>query len=225
MSFRFWKRKKADMDIVKINPDIPDKKVITGAVQILKKGGVVMYPTDTAYGLAADIEGGAGIENIFKIKGRIKQKTSPLIAGSKLMVGKYVKWTPVGKELTQKYWPGPLTLVLESRIMNFESKICRKYIIRQGKIAIRVPDNKIAQMISKNIGRPITSTSANISGKNECYSVAEFLNKAIGKKWLPDLILDAGKLPKRKPSTIVDATKDQIIVIRKGEINLYDPAV
>jgi len=218
MSFRFWKRKKADMNIVKINPDIPDKKVITGAVKIIKQGGVVMYPTDTAYGLAADIEGGAGIANIFKIKGRIKQKTLPLIAGSRAMADKYVNWTPMGKKLAKKFWPGPLTLVLESRIS-------RKHIIKQSKIAIRVPDNKIAQMISKKLGRPITSTSANISGKNECYSVAEFLNQAIGKKWLPDLILDAGKLPKRKPSTIVDATKDQIIVIRKGEINLYDPAV
>ena len=211
MSFRFWKRKKADMDIVKISPDIPDKKVITGAVKIIKQGGVVMYPTDTAYGLAADIEGGAGIENIFKIKGRIKQKALPLIAGSRAMADKYVNWTPMGKKLAKKFWPGPLTLVLESRIS-------RKHIIKQSKIAIRVPDNKIAQMISKKLGRPITSTSANISGKNECYSVAEFLNQAIGKKWLPDLILDAGKLPKRKPSTIVDATKDQIIVIRKGEI-------
>jgi len=218
MSFRFWKLKKADMDIVKIDPNIPDKKIITGAVQILKKGGVVMYPTDTAYGLAADIEGGAGIENIFKIKGRIKQKTLPLIAGSRAMADKYVNWTPMGKKLAKKFWPGHLTLVLESRIS-------RKHIIKQSKIAIRVPDNKIAQMISKKLGRPITSTSANISGKNECYSVVEFLNQAIGKKWLPDLILDAGKLPKRKPSTIVDATKDQIIVIRKGEMNFYDLAV
>ena len=225
MSFRFWKRKKADMNIVKINPDIPDKKVITGAVKIIKQGGVVMYPTDTAYGLAADIEGGAGIENIFKIKGRIKQKTLPLIAGSRAMADKYVNWTPMGKKMAQKFWPGHLTLVLESQIINLESKICRKYVIRQGKIAIRVPDNKIAQMISKKLGRPITSTSANISNHPECYSVAEFLNQAIGNKWLPDLILDAGQLKKRKPSTIVDATKDQIIVIRKGETNFYDLAV
>ena len=206
------------MDIVKIDPNIPDKKIITGAVQILKKGGVVMYPTDTAYGLAADIEGGAGIENIFKIKGRIKQKTLPLIAGSRAMADKYVNWTPMGKKLAKKFWPGPLTLVLESRIS-------RKHIVKQRKIAIRVPDNKIAQMISRELGRPITSTSANISNYPECYSATEFLNQTIGNKWLPDLILDAGNLPKRKPSTIVDAIKDQIIVIRKGEINLYDLAV
>src|SRR3989338_3388605 len=133
MSFRFWKRKKADMNIVKINPDIPDKKVITDAVKIIKQGGVVMYPTDTAYGLAADVENCQGIEKIFKIKGRMKQKTLPLIAGSRAMASKYVNWTPMGKKMAQKFWPGPLTLVLESRIMNFESKICRKYIIRQGK--------------------------------------------------------------------------------------------
>ena len=208
------------MNIVKINPDIPDKKVITGAVKIIKQGGVVMYPTDTAYGLAADIEGGAGIENIFKIKGRIKQKTLPLIAGSRAMADKYVNWTPMGKKMAQKFWPGHLTLVLESQIINLESKICRKYVIRQGKIAIRVPDNKIAQMISKKLGRPITSTSANISGKNECYSVVEFLNQAIGKKWLPDLILDAGNLPKRKPSTIADVAGKKIVIMRKGAIKL-----
>ena len=210
------------MDIVKIDPNIPDKKIITGAVQILKKGGVVMYPTDTAYGLAADIEGGAGIENIFKIKGRIKQKTLPLIAGSRAMASKYVNWTPMGKKMAQKYWPGPLTVILTSRILHHAS---HQFLAYRGKIAIRVPDNKIAQMISKKLGRPITSTSANISNHPECYSAAEFLNQAIGNKLLPDLILDAGNLPKRKPSTIVDATKDQIIVIRKGEINLYDPAV
>jgi len=225
MSFRFWKRKKTDMNIVKINPDIPDKKVITDAVKIIKQGGVVMYPTDTAYGLGADIASREGIKKILKIKGRPKTKTLSLIAGSTEMTGRYVEWTPMGKKLARKFWPGPLTLVLESRITNLESRISRKHIVKQRKIAIRVPDNKIAQMISRELGRPITSTSANISNHPECYSVAEFLNQAIGNKWLPDLILDAGNLPKRKPSTIVDAIKDQIIVIRKGEINLYDLAV
>lgn len=210
------------MDIIKINPDVPDKKIINHAVKVLNQGGVVMYPTDTAYGLAADIEGGAGIEKIFKIKGRMKKKTLPLIVGSRAMANKYVNWTPMGKKLAQKFWPGPLTIILKSRIMNLESRIFREHIIKQGKIAIRVPDNKIAQMVPKNLGRPITSTSANISGKPECYSVAEFLNQAIGQKWLPDLILDAGQLRKRKPSTIVDASGEKIVLVRKGAIKLYD---
>ena len=79
------------MDIVKINPDIPDKKVITGAVKIIKQGGVVMYPTDTAYCLAADVEDCQGNEKIFKTKGRMKQKTLPLIAGSRAMADKKYK--------------------------------------------------------------------------------------------------------------------------------------
>lgn len=210
------------MDIIKINPGVPDKKIIDYAVKVLNQGGVVMYPTDTAYGLAADIESRQGIKKIFKIKGRMKQKTLPLIGGALSMANKYVKWTPIGKKLAQKYWPGPLTLVLESRIMNLESIISCKHIIKQGKIAIRVPDNKIAQMISKKLGRPITSTSANVSGEPECYSVAEFLNQAIGQKFLPDLILDAGRLKKRKPSTIADASGEKIALVRKGTIKLYD---
>lgn len=179
-----------------------------------------MYPTDTAYGLAADIESRKGIVKIFKIKGRMKQKTLPLIAGSLLMANKYVAWTPTGKKLAQKFWPGPLTLILESRIMNLESRIFHKHIIKQDKIAIRVPDSKIAQMISNELGRPITSTSANISGRLECYSVAEFLDQAIGQKFLPDLILDAGRLRQRKPSTIADASGEKIALVREGVIKI-----
>jgi len=205
------------MDIVKINPTIPDKKIITGAVKIIKQGGVVMYPTDTAYGLAADIESREGIKKIFSIKGRMQNKTLPLIAGSTEMAGRYVEWTPIGKKLARKFWPGPLTVILTSRILHHASN---QFLAYRGKIAIRVPDNKIAQMISSELGRPITSTSANISNHPECYSVAEFLNQAIGNKWLPDLILDAGWLKQRKPSTIVDATGKKIVIMRKGAIKL-----
>jgi len=133
------------------------------------------------------------------------------------MAGKYVKWTPVGKKLTQKYWPGPLTVILTSRILHHAS---HQFLAYRGKIAIRVPDNKIAQMISKKLGRPITSTSANISNYPECYSATEFLNQTIGNKWLPDLILDAGNLPKRKPSSIADAAGKKIVIMRKGVIKL-----
>ena len=205
------------MDIVKISQDIPDKKAIEQAVKILKQGGVVMYPTDTAYGLAADVENCQGIEKIFKIKGRLKIKPLPLIAGSTEMAGRYVEWTPIGKKLAQKFWPGPLTVILTSRILHHAS---HQFLAYRGKIAIRVPDNKIAQMISKKLGRPITSTSANISNYPECYSATEFLNQTIGNKWLPDLILDAGNLPKRKPSSIADAAGKKIVIMRKGVIKL-----
>lgn len=206
------------MDIIKISPDVPDKKIIAGAVKILKQGGIVMYPTDTAYGLAADVKNHKGIEKIFKIKGRMKRKTLPLIVGSLLMASKYVNWTPMGKKLAKNFWPGPLTLVLESRASHFKIK---RFVAYHRKIAIRVPDSKIAQMISKKIGGPITSTSANMSGKPECYSAVEFLNQAIGKKIMPDLILDAGRLKKRKPSTIIDASDEKISLVRKGAIKFY----
>lgn len=203
------------MDIIKINPDIPNKKIINHAVKVLNQGGVVMYPTDTAYGLAADIKNRQGIEKIFKIKGRMNSKVLPLIAGSIKIAEQFIKLTPIGKKLAKKYWPGPLTLVLESRVRN-------KHLMQNNKIAIRVPDNKIAQMISQKLGQPITSTSANMSGYPECYSVAEFLNQAIGQKFLPDLILDAGRLKKIRPSTIADASGEKIALVRKGAIKLYD---
>ena len=201
------------MNILSLDPYGPDPKLIQEAVRVLRRGGIVMYPTDTAYGLAADMTNPKGVRRIYQIKGRSKDKTLPLIAASRAMVSRHARWNPRAEKLAKKYWPGPLTILLQA-------KQNHTHIIKDGKIAIRVPDAPVAQKLSRALGRPITSTSANKSGSLPSYSVQSFLRQMKRQRALPDIILDAGALPPKKPSTIVDATKIPPVLIRKGPVKI-----
>lgn len=201
------------MRVVAIRLKRPDSRIIREAVHVLRKGGVVMYPTETAYGLAADIKQPRAIKKVFQIKGRSKDKTLPFVAGSFSMVGSYAIWNAEAKRLATWHWPGPLTLVFQT------TKNARR-LLRKRTIALRVPDLLLVRKLSQALGRPIVSTSANISGEKTCYSVSAFFKQTKKKKIFPDLILDAGRLPARKPSTIVDTTKVPFVVLRAGPVRL-----
>ncbi|HBR80788.1 MAG: Translation factor SUA5 [Candidatus Uhrbacteria bacterium GW2011_GWE2_45_35] len=198
----------------KINEEI--KK----AVEILKAGGVVVFPTETAYGLAADATNEKAVRRVFAIKGREGEKTFPMIAASSKMVEKYAILSPNIKKIVKKYWPGPLTVVAPVRIVivgaNGHSSI-RSGTIRNGTVAIRVSSNPIAEELSRRLGRPIVSTSANLSGGPACYSVRAVKNQ-LGDK--PDFYFDVGRLPKRKPSTIITEKNGEVIILRVGSIKL-----
>lgn len=185
------------------------KKNIQKAIRILKLGGSVVFPTETAYGLAADATNKKAVKHIFKLKERPPEKSLPWIAANLSMAKKYVKFSLLALRLAKKYWPGPLTIVLPTK---------------RGKhtVALRVSSNKIAKSLSAGLKKPIISTSANISGEATCYS-AQAVKKQFAKKSLqPDLILDGGTLKKNKPSTIVKFLKNKIVVFRQGSIK---PAV
>lgn len=194
------------------------------AIKILKSGGVVAYPTDTAYGLGADSENEKAVLKIFKIKGRKKEKSLPLIAGNIKIVKKYAKLDEIFFQLAKKYWPGPLTLVLYPTAL--AKRKFAKQIFQNGKMAIRVPDCDIARKLSKALGRPITSTSANISGEPMCYSQKQIKEHFKGRKYQLDYILDggqsacAGRLKKSKPSTIIEVQNGKIVILRKGGIKI-----
>lgn len=184
------------------------------AVSLLKEGGVIVYPTDTAYALGCDAANKKAVKKIYKIKNRPAGKPLPVIAGSLNLAKKFFRFSKKELQLAKKYWPGPLSLVLRIRDSGFgigNSKL---------RIVVRVPDNKIARSLSSKLSRPIISTSANISGMGECYSIKEVLKQFKGKKHQPDLILDAGKLKKRKPSTIIRIVNNKVEVLRKGPIKI-----
>ena len=116
-----------------------------------------------------------------------------------------------------EFLPGPLTIILESRISNLESgKILEA---RTGTIGIRMPKNKLALALVKKLGRPITATSANISTAPTAYSIPQINFQYRNEKLKPDLILDSGKLKKVLPSTMVRLTGNKIIIIRRGPIS------
>lgn len=194
------------------------------AVKIIASGGVIAYPTDTAYGLGADPENQKAVLKIFKIKGRAKEKSLPLIAGNLKIAKKYAILDKLSLQLAKKYWPGPLTLVLAPTTL--AKRRLAKQVFQNRKLAIRVPDFDVARKLSLALGRPITSTSANISGEAMCYSKRQVEKQFNGRKEQPDYILDAcwhrqaGRLRKSKPSTIVEVENGKIIILREGEIRL-----
>ncbi len=198
------------------------------AVEILKAGGAVVFPTETAYGLAVDATNEKAVRRVFAIKGRGKEKSFPLIAADFKMVEKYAILSPIIKRLAKKYWPGPLTVIVGVRHLPLEASEAKwggalqlsSGVIRSGTIAIRVPDHPIACELSRRLGQPIVSTSANVSGEPVCYSVRVVKKQLVGRKTQPDFYLDVGRLKKVKPSTIVVEKNGEIVVLRQGEIKI-----
>lgn len=202
------------MDIVKVDPKRPDKKVIERAAAVIRNGGVVAYPTDTAYGLAVDAVNEHAIGKLFIIKRRV-QKPLPVIIGSLEMLNTIATVAPAEHTLIKKYWPGPLTII-------FKKKETVPPFLTLGlpTIGARMPDSPVAVALAKAAGKPLTSTSANISGKGNCYT-AECVNHMFSAQDAqPDLLLDAGELPEVPVSTIVAVEGKSIKVLREGPVKV-----
>lgn len=194
------------------------KKIIQAAVNYLKKGGVIVYPTETAYALGCDATNMWVVRRVFKIKKRPLGKTLPLIAGSLAMVKRYCRLAGLEQKLAKKHWPGPLTLILRYKTQKTRYKLAKGVMAKDKTVAIRVSGGKIARALSRRLGRPIISTSANLAGGGECYSVPE-VKKQLGRQ--PEiLILDGGRLKKRKPSTIAKIKDGRVEVLRQGSIKI-----
>lgn len=193
--------------------------ILTQAVAVLKKGGVVVFPTETSYGIAADAGNEQAVAKIFAIKGRDAKKSVPLIAADRAMVKRFAALGPELDALAKKHWPGALTVVAEAR-----RGLSKSVIRANGTIAIRVSSHPIARALAKRLGRPIVATSANLSGLPACYSVRAFakqIRRAPPKKSVGFIaIIDVGVLPRRKPSTIVKEEGGEIVVLRAGSVHV-----
>ncbi|EKD55941.1 MAG: hypothetical protein ACD_58C00330G0002 [uncultured bacterium] len=197
------------MKIIKINPQKPHQDIIDETVETLRHGGVIIYPTDTCYGIGADMTNIFALEKIYRIKGREYRKPLSMIIKDIEQLEKYALVESENKSILSNYLPGPFTFILLN--INYQ-------ILRQSSIGIRMPDYKITQLIANGLHRPFATTSANKSGFNPCYSVSCILNQIEGEKYLPNLILDAGDLPKNPPSTVVDLTDNKPRVLRQGGV-------
>lgn len=186
-------------------------KELRQAVKQLREGGIVIYPTETAYALGADATNAHAVRRIFEIKNRDWQKSLPLIVGSLTDAERVAHFSRHATELAKRHWPGPLTLVLPVRA----SSGLAPGIVSDGMVALRVSSHPIARALARGLGKPITSTSANVSGEGQCHSVRT-IHKQF-KHFPPHLlIIDAGSLPRRKVSTIVRLRDGNLEIIRKG---------
>lgn len=203
------------MEVIKISRDGKlDKQDLSKVIKVLNKGGVIVVPTDTSYGLATRIDKQKGLEKVFFLKGRDKKKSVSMAVRSRAQALKYCVISCKPATLWKEFLPGPLTMVVLSK------KNKMPYLQREdGTIAIRqVPTPLISQLL-KALPVPVTITSANKAKKKDMYSLKEF-NAQYKKAPFPDIFIDAGTLPKRIPSTVVSVKKKEPVhVIRKGPIS------
>lgn len=199
--------------VLKIDPHNPSPHVIDEATRVMLNGGLVIYPTDTVYGLGANPFDRVAIERIFKVKGR-GRKPLPVLISNLSAVSDIVTITWEAKRLAEYFWPGGLTIIL--RIKQMEEWLVG---VTQGtgKLGIRQPNSPIALMLAESIGGMIIGTSANLSGEKPPRSVDEALTQLDGKV---ELALDAGPSEVGVPSTVIDLTCDPPRIIRRGAINV-----
>jgi L-threonylcarbamoyladenylate synthase len=179
------------------------------ALEVLQAGGVVVYPTDTLYGLAADPQQDRAVARLFEVKGRGQDVAIPLIASTIEQVEASVgTLTPLGRRLAERFWPGPLTLVIAAA-----SGIARAVHGGRHTVAVRVPAHAVARALATR--HPITSTSANRSGRPPVSSAADLDPALAGQV---DVVVDGGSTRGGAPSTIVDVTHDVPTLVRAGAV-------
>lgn len=179
-----------------------NKENIKKAANALKKGRIIIYPTESSYAIGCDFTNKDAIDEIFRIKKRRKSKKMITIVPDAKTAKNYGKINEVADFLMKKFMPGPLTLVVPGKR-------------RHDKFRFRLSSNPIASKLAKTFGKPIVATSANISGKENIYSSNE-LEDFFGKV---DLILDAGNLPKSRVSTVLEVKDNKIKIHREGAIS------
>ena len=201
------------MEIIKIK----NKKIaIEKALAVLKKGGLLIYPTETCYGLGADTTNSRAVKKLLEFKGSRGGKAVSVAVTDKKMAEKYVTINEIANNLYQNFLPGPLTVVSKSR-----GRIVKKLEAGKGTLGIRMPDYPLALEMIQRFNRPITSTSANTSGKKTPYCLKDVLKYTTKKHLaLVNLFLDAGRLSYNPPSTVVDTTLNEPRVLRRGEIKI-----
>jgi len=185
-----------------------DKVGIEKAVQIFNEGGIVIFPTDTVYGIGCDPYNKSAVEKIFKIKSRSITKSLPVLTDSIQTAEKIVKFDRLTKKIAEKYWPGPLTLIL--KVIDEEIK---KSLSLEEKIAIRVPNHKCTLELLKKC-KFLVGTSANISGDSS-YTNPEDCFKNLQDF---DIFVDGGIITSKGESTIIGVENEEIKIIREGSL-------
>jgi len=174
--------------------------------QVIKNGGIVIFPTDTVYGIGCNPYNANAVEKIYEIKSREKIKSLPVLAYSLDTVKEIARIDTFTEKIIKKYWPGPLTLILE-----LTDEKLKKSLKLDNKIAVRIPDSKCTLKLLKKCGL-LVGTSANISGNPSSTDPQECLKNIINY----DVFLNGGTITSKGESTIIEIENEEIKIIRKG---------
>ena len=186
-----------------------DKKGIDKAIQSINQGGIVVFPTDTVYGIGCDPFNKESVKKIYQIKSRDFSKPFPVLVYSKEVAKKIAIFDEFTEKVVEKFWPGPLTIILK-----LIDKNLKKSLNLNEKIAIRVPNNKCTLELLKKCNF-IVGTSANVSGQpsftnpDQCFKTIQNF----------DVFIDGGKISNSEESTIIEIEKGEIKIIREGSLS------
>ena len=187
---------------------IPPAAVIREAADLLRRGGVVAFPTDTVYGVGASVFRPAAVRRLYRLKRRDRSKPLAVLVESVAAAAPLIRGIPrQAKLLISRFWPGPLTLILPA------SPLGRRVTGGRPTIGIRVPGGAVAKALLRACGVPLAATSANASGKPAAISAAA-VRRALGKS--VDCVLDGGRTVLAQESTVVDATQLPFRLLREG---------
>lgn len=199
------------MQIIKVNPENPEEEALNKVVKALIEDKVIAFPTDTVYGLGADIFDEKAVTKIFQIKGR------PLKKGLIAMIGSLEQLNFVAQQpsrsalaLVKRFWPGALTLIMKS------SSSLPTVVQVNGTIGVRWPNHLLAQKIIQKASFPLATTSANISGQPPALTAEQTIDQLNG---LVDLVVDGGPASGGTASTVVDVTVDPPVLVREGPLS------
>ena len=192
-----------------LSPALLDQ--VNQAVAVLRGGGIVAYPTDTVYGLGADIYNDEAVSRVYHIKERPLSQPLPVLVADISQAGLLMDdQSKQAQLLMKRYWPGGLTIVFHKN-----PEVNSLVLAGRGKIGIRIPHHDITRAMIADLGRPIVGTSANLHGKPAALTAAEVRDQ-LGSK--VDFILDGGTCPGSRESTVIDLTVETPTILRQGTI-------
>jgi L-threonylcarbamoyladenylate synthase len=200
--------------IEKVDSKTPDTKVLEHAARLINKGEVLVCPTDTGYAFSANALDVRAIAKVFGLKGRSYNNPIHMAVGSIEEAEKYAYIDDIARQLAKRFLPGALTLVLPKK-----ETIPSILVAGMNTVGIRIPNERIILELSARAGKPLTTTSANISGKPTPYTVDEIINNMGDSIKGVAMILDRGQILKRELSTIVDLTASPPQLIRQGMVS------
>lgn len=197
--------------LIRINPQTPQPRLITRAVDVLRQGGIISYPTDTYYGIGCDLMNKKAIEKIYRLKKRDRREPFTFICSDLKNISDYAKVTNYAYKTMRRLLPGPYTFILEG-----SRQVPKIMLAKRKTVGIRVPDHNICIELVKNLEHPIISTTAATPG-GEIFNDPSFIEEHF--KNSIDLVIDGGPVP-GEPSSVISLINDEPEVLREGLGNL-----
>ncbi|MBW1926504.1 MAG: threonylcarbamoyl-AMP synthase [Deltaproteobacteria bacterium] len=194
--------------LLEIDPKRPSPRQINMVAEILRRGEIIVYPTDTCYGIGADIFNKKAIGRIYQIKGLHKSTPFSFVCANLRDISRYAFVTDYAYRILKRFLPGPYTFILEG-----SREVPKMMLTKRRTVGIRIPDHPVCKAIADALGNPLISTSAGI-GNEPVWSDPKEINEVLGKRLA--MVIDCGIIP-AVPSSVISLVNDETLVLRKGK--------